>query len=143
MLWLAALIATVPNSALVSLAQNPADRAVVTTIAAIRDNPLAFHGVRVRLRGWVYSCKSLSCSLYMYGPSIPRRHHHSLSIEGNREFDLQVAGQAPVEIVIHATVNASCLRGHEICLDRADELTRIALERVLPAQSKTTTKEQR
>ena len=133
MLWLAPVIA---------LAQNPDDRAILTTIAAIHESPAAFHGKRVRVRGWIHACGRFSCRLHTYDPTVPATRGNSLSIEANPEFDLQVAG-APVEIVLHANVDARCLRDDAICFDRPPDLRRLALERILSVQDVPTETERR
>jgi hypothetical protein len=96
------------------------------------DQVLARHpeldGQRVRVRGWLSLCQSLSCWM----TTTPDKNARPfLSIGSSSSFDRAVAKWVGREVVIDATLNDECLRPDIICTDRADVLSDPVLVRVL------------
>ena len=74
-----------------------------------------FDGKRVLVRGVVHNCAANSCSIEGLDGS-------AISIGPSEKFDRAIRKYFGRAVTIEATVNAECLSGTLICLDRVGEL---------------------
>ena len=107
---------------LAAIAAEPSYEPVVATIAEVRARPQDYDGQLIRVRGWINSCKPLSCWIAERKSAVSGGAGQHLSIASNDFFDTVVRSQTPVHVVIDAAFSSECLT-NEICLDRAPELT--------------------
>ena len=72
------------------------------------------------VQGFVLKCQRLGCALRdSADPTIKAK---ALSIGGSGDFDSEIQEFLGKRVVVKAKHNATCLRGHAICLDRPDDL---------------------
>lgn len=112
LLWLAAVSAT-PISA---------------TIAEVRSDPAEFSGKRIRLEGWINSCRPIECLISEHLAARPINYGQWLSLERNDSLDLTLKPMLPARVQIEASPGP-CLR--QACLDRAPELVNVKLLKVI------------
>ena len=74
-----------------------------------------FDGKRVQVRGTVHECTVNSCIIEGVDGS-------AISIGPDEDFDRAISKYLGRAVTIEATVNAECLSGTLICLDRVGEL---------------------
>ena len=74
-----------------------------------------FDGKRVQVRGTVHECTVTSCRIEGVDGS-------AISIGPDEEFDRAISKYLGRAVTIEATVNAECLSGTLLCLDRAGVL---------------------
>jgi hypothetical protein len=115
---------------LVSFPSHAAPVALSVTEVIARHREL--NGRQVIVRGWLDRCRTLSCGLFASRKAavIHRYGDDMLSIGWSKAFDRELLNRGPVEILLRARVNDTCMRPEIICLDRADELQPIKILRV-------------
>ena len=107
----------------------PQSKPVLTTIAAIHDNPTKFDGQVVRLTGFVNRCSALDCAISERPATAAGSHGQLLSIAGDPKFDATIGPLLPTYVEFDARFDATCVVG--LCTDRAPVLTVVSLRSVV------------
>ena len=115
-------------TALLWLAAASASQPISTTIRDVRSHPTAFAGKRIRLEGWINSCRRIECLLSEHLAARPINYGQWLSFEANESLDERLKPMLPAHVEIEAETGP-CLG--QACLDRAPELVKIKVIKVI------------
>ena len=120
-------------AALLWLAAASASHPISTTIAEVRLHPKEFAGKRLRLEGWINSCRSIECLISEHLAARPVNYGQSLSLGANDALDQVLRPMLPARVEIEAEPGP-CLG--QACLDRAPDLVKVKVLKVISRNQK-------
>ena len=109
---------------LASVSAGPAPSA----IAEVRSHPAKFAGKRIRVEGWINSCRPIECLISEHLAARPINYGEWLSLEADGPLDASLRPILPARVEIEASPGP-CLG--QVCLDRAPELTDVKVLKII------------